>query len=144
MELRVVEVIERKRDGGKLTAEEIEALVLGYTKGEVPDYQMAAFCMAVVWRGMDAAETAALTSAMVGSGARLDLSRFGRGVDKHSTGGVGDKTTLVVGPLVAAFGAPAAKMSGRGLGFSGGTPYKLEPIAAYRVGLSSAAMLPRL
>src|SRR5256712_8112067 len=116
---RVVELIERKRDGGKLSAEEIEALVLGYARGEIPDYQMAAFCMAVVWRGMDAAETAALTAAMVGSGERLDLSRFGRVVDKHSTGGVGDKTTLVVAPLAPACGAPAATMTGPGPGFSG-------------------------
>ena len=141
---RVVELIERKRDGGRLSAQDIEALVLGYVKGEVPDYQMAAFCMAVVWRGMDAAETAALTSAMVGSGERLDLSRFGRVVDKHSTGGVGDKTTLVVGPLVAACGAPVAKMSGRGLGFSGGTLDKLESIRGYRVDLSTAEFLAQL
>jgi len=142
--IRVVELIERKRDGGTLAAAEIEALVLGYTKGEVPDYQMAAFCMAVVWRGMDAKETAALTSAMVRSGERLDLSRFGRVVDKHSTGGVGDKTTLVVGPLVAACGVPVAKMSGRGLGFSGGTLDKLESIAGYRVDLSTAEFIAQL
>src|SRR5436189_5784970 len=117
---RVVELIERKRDGGRLTSDEIDALVQGYTAGDVPDYQMSAFCMAVVWRGMDAKETAALTAAMVRSGERLDLSRFGRVVDKHSTGGVGDKTTLVVAPLVAACGAPGAKMSGRGLGVPGG------------------------
>src|SRR5438270_6967944 len=142
--VRVVELIERKRDGGKLTPDELGALVLGYTKGDVPDYQMAAFCMAVVWRGMDAAETAALTAAMVGSGERLDLSRFGRVVDKHSTGGVGDKTTLVVAPLVAACGAPVAKMSGRGLGFSGGTLDKLESIKNYRVDLTTAEFLAQL
>ena len=142
--MRVVELIERKRDGGKLSAEEIAALVLGYAAGDVPDYQMAAFCMAVVWRGMDAPETAALTAAMVRSGERLDLSRFGRVVDKHSTGGVGDKTTLVVAPLVAACGAPVAKMSGRGLGFSGGTLDKLESIRGYRVDLTTAEFLAQL
>jgi pyrimidine-nucleoside phosphorylase len=142
--VRVVELIERKRDGGKLTPEEIDALVQGYTKGDVPDYQMSAFCMAVVWRGMDARETAALTASMVRSGERLDLSRFGRVVDKHSTGGVGDKTTLVVAPVVAACGVPVAKMSGRGLGFSGGTLDKLESIRGYRVDLSTAEFLAQL
>jgi pyrimidine-nucleoside phosphorylase len=142
--MRVVELIERKRDGGKLTADEIDALVQGYTKGDVPDYQMSAFCMAVVWRGMDAKETAALTASMVRSGDRLDLSRFGRVVDKHSTGGVGDKTTLVVAPLVAACGVPVAKMSGRGLGFSGGTLDKLESIRGYRVDLSTPEFLAQL
>ena len=142
--MRVVELIERKRDGGKLTADEIDALVQGYTKGDVPDYQMSAFCMAVVWRGMDAKETVALTASMVRSGERLDLSRFGRVVDKHSTGGVGDKTTLVVAPLVAACGVPVAKMSGRGLGFSGGTLDKLESIRGYRVDLSTAEFLAQL
>ncbi len=142
--MRVVELIERKRDGGKLNADEIDALVQGYTKGDIPDYQMSAFCMAVVWRGMDAKETAALTASMVRSGERLDLSRFGRVVDKHSTGGVGDKTTLVVAPLVAACGVPVAKMSGRGLGFSGGTLDKLESIRGYRVDLSTAEFLAQL
>src|SRR5205809_6852643 len=142
--MRVVELIERKRDGGKLSAEEIDFLIQEYTAGRIPDYQMSAFCMAVVWRGMDAKETAALTASMVSSGGRLDLSRFGRVVDKHSTGGVGDKTTLVVAPLVAACGVPVAKMSGRGLGFSGGTLDKLESIAGYRVDLSTAEFLAQL
>ena len=135
--VRVVELIERKRDGGKLTADEIDALVQGYTKGDVPDYQMSAFCMAVVWRGMDAKETAALTASMVRSGERLDLSHFGRVVDKHSTGGVGDKTSIAVGPLVAACGVPFGKMSGRGLGHTGGTLDKLEAIPGFRVELTT-------
>ena len=144
MTARVVELIERKRDGGRLDAAEIDALIQGYVRGEVPDYQMSAFCMAVVWRGMDVRETADLTASMVRSGERLDLSRFGRVVDKHSTGGVGDKVTLVVAPLVAACGAPVAKMSGRGLGFSGGTLDKLESIPGYRVDLSSKEFLAQL
>ena len=141
---RVVALIERKRDGGHLTPRELKQLIGAYTAGAVPDEQMAAFCMAVVWRGMDPAETAALTAAMAGSGERLDLRRFGRVVDKHSTGGVGDKTTLVVAPLVAACGVPVAKMSGRGLGFSGGTLDKLESISGYRVDLSTAEFVRQL
>lgn len=142
--MRVVEIIERKRDGARLSADEIDAVVQGFVRGDVPDYQMAAFLMAVVWRGMEDGETAALTGSMVRSGKRLDLSRFGRVVDKHSTGGVGDKTTLVVLPLVAAAGVPVAKMSGRGLGFTGGTLDKLESIPGYRVDLRTDELLAQL
>jgi pyrimidine-nucleoside phosphorylase len=142
--MRAVELIERKRDGGRLETAEIDFLVSGYTKDEIPDHQMAALLMAIVWRGMDRRETADLTASMVATGQRLDLRRFGRVVDKHSTGGVGDKTTLVVAPLVAACGLPVAKMSGRGLGFSGGTLDKMESIAGYRVDLSTAEFLAQL
>src|SRR3954470_16922030 len=109
---RAVELIERKRDGRELSAAEISELVLGYARGDVPDYQMAAFCMAVCFRGLSPTETFALTDAMVRSGETLDLgSALGRKVvDKHSTGGVGDKTSLAVGPIVAACGVPFGKM----------------------------------
>jgi pyrimidine-nucleoside phosphorylase len=136
--IRPAELIERKRDGGHLTPTEIEELVLGHTRGEIPDYQLAAFCMAVYFRGLSAEETLALTDAFVRSGSTLDLrGELGRSVvDKHSTGGVGDKTSIVVGPIVAACGVPFGKMSGRGLGHTGGTLDKLESIPGFRVELS--------
>ena len=141
--IRPVELIERKRDGEELGREELSELILAYARGEVPDYQMAAFLMAVYFRGMSAGETFALTAAMVRSGETLDLhAALGRkAVDKHSTGGVGDKTTLAVGPIVAACGVPFGKMSGRGLGHTGGTLDKLESIPGFRVELSTEEFL---
>jgi pyrimidine-nucleoside phosphorylase len=140
-----VDLIRRKRDGGALAAKEIAALVAAYTSGAMPDYQMAAFLMAVVWRGMDTAETVALTQAMARSGRELRLrERLSPVADKHSTGGVGDKVTLVVAPLVAACGLPVAKMSGRGLGHTGGTIDKLEAISGLRTELSSEEFTAQL
>jgi pyrimidine-nucleoside phosphorylase len=137
--IRPAELIQRKRDGEELAAEEIAELVLGYARGDVPDYQMAAWCMAVYFRGLSGAETFALTDAFIRSGETLDLgAALGRKVvDKHSTGGVGDKTSLAVGPIVAACGVPFGKMSGRGLGHTGGTLDKLESIPGFRVELSA-------
>jgi pyrimidine-nucleoside phosphorylase len=136
--IRPAELIQRKRDGGELDDEDLEELILGFTRGEIPDYQLAAFCMAVYFRGLSPRETYALTDAMVRSGETIDLrAELGRLVaDKHSTGGVGDKASLVVGPLVAACGIPFGKMSGRGLGHTGGTLDKLESIPGFRVELS--------
>jgi pyrimidine-nucleoside phosphorylase len=138
MAIRVPELIERKRNGGELGDEEIAELVLGFTRGDIPDYQMSAWCMAVYYRGLTGRETHALTDAMIRSGETLDLGAAleRRVVDKHSTGGVGDKTSLAVGPVVAACGVPFGKMSGRGLGHTGGTLDKLESIPGFRVELT--------
>lgn len=135
--MRIVQLIARKRAGGELDADEIRYLIDGTVSGAVPDYQLAAFLMAVCCRGMSFRETVDLTAAMAHSGATLDLGEFSPpAVDKHSTGGVGDKTTLVVAPLVAACGVPVAKMSGHCLGFSGGTLDKLQSIPGLRTALS--------
>jgi pyrimidine-nucleoside phosphorylase len=140
--LRVVELIERKRDGDELAEAELSELVLAYARGDVPDEQMAAFCMAVFFRGLSPAETYALTGAMIASGEVVDLSPLGRpAVDKHSTGGVGDKTSIALGPVVAACGVPFAKMSGRGLGHTGGTLDKLESIPGFRIELSQDELI---
>lgn len=143
--MRAVDIIIKKRDGLELTREEIEFFVRGMVSGEIPDYQVAAWAMAVMLRGMTERETTDLTLAMAHSGEVLDLSQVVPiAVDKHSTGGVGDKTTLVVEPTVAACGLPVGKMSGRGLGFSGGTIDKMESIRGFRAALSVEEFLHNL
>ncbi len=143
--MHVPGLIERKRDGGRLEADEIRALIEGFTSGEVPDYQMSAFAMAVVFRGMDAAETSALTRAMLESG---DTFTWPAGtppkIDKHSTGGIGDKVSLVLAPLLARYGFWVPMISGRGLGITGGTLDKLESIPGFRVGLTMAEAITQL
>lgn len=135
--MRMIDIIGKKRDGESLSGEEIRHFVKAYTAGLIPDYQVSALLMAIIFQGMDRDEIVALTVAMAESGDMLDLSDIvDYAVDKHSSGGVGDKTSLVVLPLVAAFGVPIAKMSGRGLGFTGGTLDKLESIAGFNVNLS--------
>jgi pyrimidine-nucleoside phosphorylase len=144
--MRPAELIERKRNGEEHDPAELAEFVLAFARDEVPDYQMAAWCMAVYFNGLTAAETFALTDAMIRSGDTLDLgSALGRKVvDKHSTGGVGDKTSIAVGPIVAACGVPFGKMSGRGLGHTGGTLDKLEAIPGFRVQLTMPAMITQL
>src|SRR5713226_164408 len=137
--MRVVDLIRRKRDSGELTRDEIEELIAAYTRGDIPDYQMSAWLMAVVLRGMSPPEIAALTEAMLNSGTVLDFSGMpGRKVGKHSTGGVGDKASLVIAPIVAAGGVKVPMISGRGLGHTGGTLDKLESIPGFNVNLSIA------
>lgn len=135
--MRMYDVIEKKRDGGKLTREEIEFWINGYVKGEIPDYQVSSLLMAIFFRGLDDEELTNLTLIMANSGDITDLSEIkGVKVDKHSTGGVGDKTTLIVGPIAASLGCKVAKMSGKGLGFTGGTADKLESIKGYKINIS--------
>lgn len=134
--MRMVDIIAKKRDGKELTTAEIDFVVQGYTQGEIPDYQVSAWAMAVFFKDMTDKERADLTMSMVNSGETIDLSAIeGIKVDKHSTGGVGDTTTLVLAPLVAALDVPVAKMSGRGLGHTGGTTDKLESVAGFHVEL---------
>ena len=135
--MRIYDIIKKKRDGFELSREEIEFFIKGYVDGSIYDYQASALCMAIFFKGMTEKETANLTLAMANSGDTVDLSRFGdKTVDKHSTGGVGDKTTLIVAPIVTSLGCVMAKMSGRGLGHTGGTVDKLESIKGFNVELS--------
>lgn len=145
LETRPYELIHRKRDGGRLSAQEIESFIAAYTAGSIPDYQAAALLMAIFFRGLDASELGAWTRAMLTSGAILDLSEIpGPKIDKHSTGGVGDKVSLALGPLVAACGVVVPMIAGRGLGHTGGTLDKLEAIPGYRVDLSPEAFRRQL
>ena len=140
--MRMSDIILKKRNGGVLSDEEIKFFIDGYTRGQIPDYQASALCMAVYFRGMNEEETVTLTKCMAESGDMLDLCRFGDLTsDKHSTGGVGDKTTLIVAPIAASLGAYVTKMSGRGLGHTGGTVDKLESIPGYRTSLPEEEFL---
>lgn len=140
--MRMVDLIEKKRDGNTLTTEEINFIIKGYTEGRIPDYQMSAFTMAIYFQGMTVQERADLTLAMAESGDQIDLSQIeGVKVDKHSTGGVGDTTTLILGPLVGTLGVPVAKMSGRGLGHTGGTMDKLESIKGFSAELEKETFI---
>lgn len=130
------DLIVKKRDGGELSTEEIDFMIQGYTRGEIPDYQMSAMCMAIIFRGMSDRETLNLTMSMMNSGETLDLSPInGIKADKHSTGGVGDKTSLILCPMVSACGVKIAKMSGRGLGHTGGTLDKLESFPGFNISI---------
>ena len=143
--MRMYDLIVKKRNGGTLTREEIAFMVRGYTDGEIPDYQMSAMMMAVYFQGMDEEETLSLTMSMRDSGEVLDLSAIaGIKVDKHSTGGVGDKTSLALAPMVAACGIPVAKMSGRGLGHTGGTIDKLESFTGFSTSIPSERFVENL
>src|SRR5574344_1956423 len=143
--MRIVDVIEKKRDGLELSDEEIRFFIKGYTDGTIMDYQASALCMAIVWRGMNKREIATLTDAMEHSGETIDLSSIkGIKVDKHSTGGVGDKTSLALGPLVAACGAKLAKMSGRGLGHTGGTLDKMESVPGTSIAIDEKRFIKQV
>ena len=143
--MRMYDLIEKKREGGALTDEEIDFMIIGYTKGDIPDYQMSAMMMAIYFQGMNDKETLKLTTAMRDSGDQLDLSAIeGRKVDKHSTGGVGDKTSIALTPLVASVGVKVAKMSGRGLGHTGGTIDKLESFDGFRVDISNEQFIKQV
>ena len=143
--MRMYDIIKKKRDGGELSAEEIKYFIKGVTDGSIPDYQISALCMAIYFRGMTVRETCDLTFAVRDSGDKLDFSEIdGIRVDKHSTGGVGDKTSLVVAPIVASLGVKVAKMSGRGLGHTGGTIDKLESIEGFKTTLSDADFIKQV
>lgn len=143
--MRAYDIIYKKREGEELNKAEIDFMIEGFCSGDVPDYQMSALAMAICFNGMTPRESFYLTDAMMRSGDTVDLSRFdGLCVDKHSTGGVGDKTTLIIAPIVASLGARVAKMSGRGLGFTGGTVDKLESLTGYRTELSSEEFLSQV
>ena len=140
--MRMYDIIEKKRNGHELNENEIRFFIKGFTEGTIPDYQASALMMAIYFQGMTEKETVCLTDAMAKSGDTVDLSRFGTlSVDKHSTGGVGDKTSLIVGPIVASLGGKVSKMSGRGLGHTGGTVDKLESITGYNTTLTNEEFL---